>query len=308
MRLGAQEVTIVYRRSRKEMPANPWEIEEAELEGVKILFLSAPVRVLGRDGKVAGIECLKMKLGEPDASGRSRPVPIEGSNFTIETDMVISAIGQEPDIEPIRKEGIKHTHLNLLEVESATLQTNIDGVFAGGDAVSGPSTVVEAIAMGQRAAESIHLYLNGERLYKGFEEKSKPKAVKDLTGLSKQPRQKMPKIPLDARKGNNKEVELGFTEEMAVAEASRCLNCAGCCECFKCLLACEAKAINHEMVSEKEITLNVGAVVVAPGFELFNAENAGEYGFKRYDNVVTSLQFERILSASGPTSGIIERP
>lgn len=308
LRMGAQEVTIVYRRSRKEMPANPWEVEEAELEGVKIMFLSAPVRVLGRDGKVSAIECLKMRLGEPDASGRSRPVPIEGSNFTIETDMVISAIGQEPNIDTIKTQGIKHTHWNLLEVDSVTLQTNLEGVFAGGDAVSGPSTVVEAIAMGQRAAESIHLYLNGERLYKGFEEKSKPKAVKDLTGLPKEPRQKMPKIPLEARKGNNKEVELGFTEEMAVAEASRCLNCAGCCECLKCLLACEAKAINHEMVSEKEITLNVGAVVVAPGFELFQAENASEYGFGRYQNVLNSLQFERLLSASGPTMGKLTRP
>jgi len=308
LRMGALEVTIVYRRSRNEMPANSWEVEEAELEGVKILFLSAPVRVLGKDGKVAGIECLKMKLGEPDASGRSRPVPIEGSNFTLETDMIISAIGQEPEIELIKKQGINHTHWNLLEVDPTTLQTNIEGVFAGGDAVSGPSTVVEAIAMGQRASESIHLFLQAERLYKGYEEHTKLKAVKDLTGLAQSPRRKMPKLSLPARKENNKEVELGYTEEMAVAEAQRCLNCAGCCECLQCLLACEAKAINHEMVSEKEIKLNIGAVVVAPGFELFQAEQAGEYGFGRYPNVMTSLQFERLLSASGPTMGKLTRP
>jgi len=308
LRMGAQEVTIIYRRSRNEMPANSWEVEEAELEGVKILFLSAPVRVLEKDGKVHSIECLKMKLGEPDASGRSRPVPIEGSNFTLETDMIISAIGQEPETELIKKQGINHTHWNLLEVNPMTLQTNQDGVFAGGDAVSGPSTVVEAMAMGQKASESIHLFLQGERLYKGYEVHTKLKAVKDLTGLAQSPRRKMPKLPREARLGNNKEVELGFTEEMAIAEAQRCLNCAGCCECLQCLLACEAKAINHEMVSEKEIKLNVGAVIVAPGFDLFQAEQAGEYGFGRYPNVMTSLQFERLLSASGPTMGKLTRP
>ena len=308
LRMGAREVSIVYRRSRKEMPANSWEVEEAELEGVKILFLSAPVRILGKDGRVNAIECLKMKLGEPDASGRSRPVPIEGSNFTLETDMVISAIGQEPETDALKKQGLNCTHWNLLEVDSTTLQTNLEGVFAGGDAVSGPSTVVEAIAMGQRAAESIHLYLQGERFYKGYDERLKPKAVKDITGMSRIPRQKMPKISPEARRGNFKEVELGFTEEMAVAEAQRCLNCAGCCECLKCLLACEAKAINHEMTSEKEIKLNIGAIVLAPGFELFQAEQAGEYGFGRYQNVMTSLQFERLLSASGPTMGKLTRP
>jgi heterodisulfide reductase subunit A-like polyferredoxin len=333
-RLGAQEVNIVYNRSRKEMPAMPSEIEGALEEGVKIQFLSAPVRIMGKNGKVTGIECVRMELSKPDAVGRCRPVPVKDSEFTLEADTVISAFAQEPDFSFLPPEhGLEISRWNMLEVHPVTLQTSQTGIFAGGDAVSGPSTVVEAIGMGQRAAVFIHRYLQHMSLYEGIEEASHSleelfqqylkgedyspapeknrsvlKAVKDITGLPKQSRKKMPKLPVEQRKGNFKEVELGFTEEMAVEEARRCLNCAGCCECLLCVQACEAKAINHEMEQEKIEELNVGAVVASPGFELFNADHAKELGYGRYPDVLSSLQFERILSASGPYMGKVLRP
>lgn len=159
LRLGA-EVTVVYRRSRKEMPANPREVKEAEEEGVKFMFLTNPVKIIGKE-KVEEVELIKMKLGEPDASGRRRPIPIEGSEFRVKADNVILAIGQYCDEEFLRALGIEAKRGKAL-VDEITLQTNIPGVFAGGDLVLGPSTVIESIATGRRAAIMIDLYLKGK--------------------------------------------------------------------------------------------------------------------------------------------------
>ncbi|MDQ7779644.1 MAG: FAD-dependent oxidoreductase [Planctomycetota bacterium] len=306
-RLGASEVTIVYRRSRREMPASAWEIAEAEKEGIKIEFLAAPTKVFGANGKVTGIECVRMELGEPDASGRRRPTPVKGSEFTISADMVIPAISQTPDVGALGKEGIKTTKWGTLEVDSVTLESTIPGVFAGGDAVSGPATVIEAIEAGHRAAESIKRFLNGQDMTVDRDAPMWTKAKKEIEGLEKQPRLHMKTIPVEQRRGNFKEVELGYTEEEAVKEAQRCLACATCCECLYCVQACEAKAIQHEMPGEKIENLNVGAIVLAPGFELFNPDVKKELGYDRYPNVITSLEFERILSASGPFMGHIQR-
>jgi NADPH-dependent glutamate synthase beta subunit-like oxidoreductase len=140
------------------MSANPWEIKEAEDEGVKIEFLVAPKKVLGENGKVSGIECVRMQLGEPDESGRRRPIPIEGSAFTQKVDMVILAIGEAPDLEFLPKE-IELNEDGTISVNPITMETSVTGVFAGGDAVTGPATVIEAICAGKRAAESIENYL-----------------------------------------------------------------------------------------------------------------------------------------------------
>ncbi len=156
--LGAKEVTILYRRSREEMPANPWEIKESEDEGVKIEFLVAPKRVLGKNGKVTGIECVRMELGEPDESGRRSPIPIKGSEFEIETGTVIMAIGQLPNIGFL-PETVEITDRGTIAANPFTLETGSLGIFAGGDAVSGPSTLMKAIIAGKRAAISIDLYL-----------------------------------------------------------------------------------------------------------------------------------------------------
>jgi glutamate synthase (NADPH/NADH) small chain len=160
LRLGAKEVTILYRRSREEMPGSPWEIKEAEEEGVKIEFLVAPKRILGENGKVTGIECVRMELGEPDETGRRRPVPIQGSEFVIKTGTVIMAIGQFPNTAFL-PETVEITEKRTIAVDPFTLETSSLGIFAGGDAVSGSATLMEAIIAGKRAAISIDLYLRG---------------------------------------------------------------------------------------------------------------------------------------------------
>ena len=158
LKLGANEVIILYRRSREEMPANPWEIREAEVEGVKIEFLVAPKKILGENGKVSGIECIRMQLSEPDETGRRKPVPIEGSEFMQKADMVIFAIGETPDLEFLPTE-IELNDDGTIWVDPITKETSLKGVFAGGDAVTGPASVIEAILAGKCAAESIENYL-----------------------------------------------------------------------------------------------------------------------------------------------------
>ena len=160
LRLGSDEVTIAYRRSRKEMPANPWEVEEAIHEGVKIHYLAAPTRILGEKGKVKGMECIQMELGKPDSSGRRRPIPIKGSEFFVEADVIVPAISQEPDLDFLHEDhGLNISRWNSFDVNTATMETNRPGIYAGGDAVTGPSTVIEAIAAGHVAADAIDRYL-----------------------------------------------------------------------------------------------------------------------------------------------------
>ncbi len=162
LRSGAKEATILYRRSMEEMPANPYEIKEAEHEGVKISFLAAPKRILGKEGHVSGVECVKMQLGEPDETGRRTPKPIEGSEFTVLADSVILAIGEAPDISFLPKE-VEATENNTVAVEPFSVITSQPGVFAGGDCVSGPATVIEAIIAGKKAANCVDQYLRGEK-------------------------------------------------------------------------------------------------------------------------------------------------
>jgi homotetrameric NADPH-dependent glutamate synthase len=227
LRLGAKETFIVYRRSRQEMPARKEEAEAAEYEGVKIHYLAAPVKILGKNGKVAGIECTRMKLGAVDDSGRKRPVPVKGSEFIIDADMVILAIGEAPDLTLLPADSkFNITPRGTLEVAPGNLATNVPGVFAGGDAVTGPATVIEAIAAGRKGATFIDKYLRGESL--DYKEES-PLTVKiedeDVEGVRKQSRQTMPALPLNGRIRSFNEVELGLAKKAAVIEAGRCLQC-----------------------------------------------------------------------------------
>ncbi len=229
IRLGSNEAFILYRRSRDEMPASAKEIETTEEEGVKIHYLTAPVRIIGKDGKVSAIECARMELGESDESGRRKPVYVKGSEFSIEVDTIIAAIGQSPDLASVDSE-VQVNSRSTIQIDPLTLATNIEGVFAGGDAVSGPAQFVDAIAAGQRAAVSIERYLEGADLKKGrVEEKVDASQIRvELSGdLEMRERQVMPALPVSERVQNFKEVELGFTEEMAIAEAQRCMLCAG---------------------------------------------------------------------------------
>jgi NADPH-dependent glutamate synthase beta subunit-like oxidoreductase len=157
LRLGAKRVDLYYRRSRREMPAIPEEVDEAIREGVKIHLLTAPVRMIGRSGRVIGMECLRMRLGEPDEKGRRRPIPIQGSNFKVDAETIISAIGQTVDSKPLK--GLEINPDGTVRVDPETGQTSTKGVFAGGDMVTGPGWAIEAIAAGKKAARSIAAYL-----------------------------------------------------------------------------------------------------------------------------------------------------
>jgi len=303
LRVGAKEVTIVYRRSRAEMPAAATEVQEAEQEGVKLHILATPVRVLSQDGRLAGIGCIRMELGEPDASGRRRPIPVKGSEFTLDVDNVIMAVGQAIDKGGLPKE-LEYISWGTLAVDPVTLETNISGVFAGGDVVAGPADVIAAVAAGKEAAESIDRYLSGTDLREG-----RPKQitkVKEVSkeGMVKKTRATMPMLDVSKRERSFAEVELGFNEKTAIEEAKRCLNCSACSECLECVKACEAQAINHEMKDEI-IEVDVGSIIVATGFQQFDPSVIYQYGYGRYDNVITGLQFERMSNASGPTSGEI---
>jgi heterodisulfide reductase subunit A len=162
-RMGFDEVYILYRRTKKEMPANSWEIDAAEHEGVIIQYLAAPVEILGENGKVTGMKCIKMELGEPDASGRRRPVPMEGSEYVIDAQTIVPAISQGADLSFLPKEHtFELSRWNTFEIDEETGATNLPGVFAGGDVVTGPDIAIRAIAHGKRAAEGIHTYLRNK--------------------------------------------------------------------------------------------------------------------------------------------------
>ncbi len=309
LRLGAQEVTIVYRRSKAEMLAEPEEIEEAEAEGVKILFLAAPSRIVHEEGRLKGLECIRTRLTEPDSTGRRKPIPIEGSEFFVEADLIIPAIGQEPDLSFVQDGlGLEISKWNLLVVNPETLQTNVPWIFAGGDAVTGPATVIEAVAAGKRAAHYVAKFLRGEELPKEWveEKEAGEKWTEIPPDIEKKERLKVPTLPPQQRVKGFQEVRLQVDEEAAREEASRCLNCGVCCECFECVKACQAGAVDHQMVEERR-TLEVGAVILAPGFETVDPKKLRTYGYGRIKNVVTSKEFERILSASGPFQGHMVR-
>ncbi|MCP4681032.1 MAG: FAD-dependent oxidoreductase, partial [Desulfobacterales bacterium] len=171
LRLGAEEAHIVYRRSESEMPAEEEEVAEAEKEGIKFHYLTAPVNIVEKDGRVAGIECIKTRLTEPDSTGRRKPVPVEGSNYTIDADHIIPAIGQEPELDFLNNEtGVEISKWNLLKVNEETLQTSHAKIFAGGDVITGPATVIEAVEAGKRAAKYMAQYLEGKDLPKEWQD------------------------------------------------------------------------------------------------------------------------------------------
>jgi heterodisulfide reductase subunit A2 len=302
LRLGSQ-VIILYRRSRTEMPAAAYEVDAAEAEGVALNFLVAPVRVLEKDGCVSGVECIRMDLGEPDASGRRRPVPIEGSEFIVEVDSVIAAIGQSVESEGIGVE----TKWDRLVVDPVTLETSVPGVFAGGDAVLGAASVVEAVGAGIEAAESIHRYLRQMDLSTNRRTSwPKPMEIKVTPAnvVLRADRVKMEELPVADRISGFDEVERGYSPEQAMEEARRCLDCAICSECMQCVTVCERGAIHHDDQKE-QFSLHVAGVVVATGFDVFDAHRKPEFGYGVYPQVITTLEFERLASASGPTAGKI---
>ncbi|MBN2374768.1 MAG: FAD-dependent oxidoreductase [Sedimentisphaerales bacterium] len=307
LRLGADHVEMISLESRDEMPAYPEEIDATLHEGITIRNGWGPKGIVG-EAKVSGME-LKCCTRVFDEQGRFSPVYNENNTTTVEADQVYIAIGQMPDSRFVEHMGLE-TERGGFKVDAVTLETSENGIFAGGDIVSGPASVIEAVAAGNRGADSIERYLNDDDLCAPrFDDELKPipeDLLPEIKKQEKKPRVVPEELPVDQRIMNFDEVEGSCSEEAALAEAERCLNCALCSECGECAASCEQNAINYFM-KEKQIKLEVGSVILAPGFEEFAAETKGEFGFGRYPNVLTSVQFERMLSAAGPFEGHVVR-
>jgi len=308
LRVGAEEVEMFCLERREEMPSHEWEIEDALEEGVKINCSWGPKRFEGKGGKVIGV-CFKRCTEVFDAEGRFNPSYSEDETTSSSADTVIVAIGQAAELSFLgEKSSIETFRDSNIKADDLTLETNLSGIFAGGDGVTGPKSVVEAIFHGHEAALSIDRYLRGEDLREGrLREKEEPAPRPQDRVFELKPRQREKKLPVSERRGNWREITSGLTEEQAISEAKRCMNCGYCCECLQCVEVCKAEAIDYEM-EEKEVELNVGSIILAPGFDKFDPELRGEYGYGRMKNVVTSLEFERLLSASGPFQGHVRRP
>jgi heterodisulfide reductase subunit A-like polyferredoxin len=307
LRLGC-DVTVVYRRTRAEMPASELELRHAEEEGVKILELSTQKKIeTDSGGRVAGLLCVRNTLGDVDDSGRRRPAPVDGSDFVVEADCVIAAIGQRVDSESVTLGGLdKFNQLGNIDVDG-TLNTGIEGVFAGGDATRGPASVIEAIADGNRAAAAISNYL--EKKHEDIDPFILPQTpieLVDTRGAVTRPRAEMPTIDIELRRTTFREVETGYDETTAKAEARRCVGCSVCCECRMCEDACQSGAIRHGQL-EDIVEIDVSSVILATGAEI-NSAIPPEFGYERFGDVITSVEYERILSASGPFAGHVRRP
>jgi heterodisulfide reductase subunit A-like polyferredoxin len=317
VRLGAAEVHMACLESREAMPAHDWEIEACEAEGIQLYPSRSFKRIVeNEEGGIGGLECVNVTFMEFDSTGRLTLETEPRSEHIIPCDVVVFSIGQRAGLGFIPDSaGVGVTRQQTIAVNPNTMAATRPGVFAAGDATTGTAFVIEAVASGHQAADSIHRYLRGEEL----EPTLKPELpVVDLSRAEIQeridrgevevtPRVTMPELTVEERVASFAEVETGYTDELAQAEAARCLACGICSECLSCWYECQAGAVNHDMV-EQIRDIEVGAVVMAPGYEVFHAEQAQEYGWGRFPNVVTALQLERLMSASGPTHGHVLRP
>jgi heterodisulfide reductase subunit A2 len=305
-RKGAEEVTLVCLEKREEMPAWDYEIEDALEESIRIVNRLGPRKFLDTEGRLTGIE-FKRCTAVFDENGAFRPQYDEDDLTTMEADTVIVAIGQAADLSFSETENVAVTPRGGLEADPLTLETPVSGVFAGGDVLYGPKSVVEAVACGKEAAVSIDRYINGLDLRAG-REKDWPYEKPSTEGEPHMPRTSMRTLPVEEREGNFQEIALGFSEDETVKEADRCLKCGICSECYQCVKACLAGAVDHEQIPlEREI--RVGSLLLCPGADPFDPSPYGAlYPHQDHPNVLTSLEFERILSATGPTMGHLKRP
>ena len=366
VRLDATKVQAICLESRDQMPSHEWEIEDAEQEGVEILPARTTFEIVGEDGRVSGVRCAQIVFRGFSPDGRPDFDIIPGTESVLPADTVIFAIGQAVDLALVPPdESIEVTRRRTIGANPDTLTTSRPGVFAVGDAITGTTFAIDAVAAGHGAAQSIDRYLQAARSGDGgnggsgivdarshltpiappSEHRDDARSLREDErpwdkDLAPPPQPEMPIVELtakelaerrergeihgegrlpmpaltpeqrfhrDATTGEFVEVERGFTPELAAKEAARCLQCGLCSECLSCFYICQADAINHDQVAEEK-TLHVGSVVLAPGSSLYNPTQSPEWGYGRHANVVTALEFERMLSASGPTRGHITRP
>ncbi|UCG22626.1 MAG: FAD-dependent oxidoreductase, partial [Chloroflexota bacterium] len=307
-RLGS-EVYLAMDRPLGELPAYQWEVTAVSAEGIHLYERTTATRLLTEDGRVTGVEMAETAKGmTKDASGRRRPKIKPDTEFTLEVDTVIGTASQFSDLSFLAPQ------FEDLSVDRKTLSSDIPGLFVVGGRKTGASFIIEAVALGHKVARSIHHYLQDEPLPA---KEKKPPAVKLTRRQVLQrvqeghfkpgPRFEPALLTMEERVTGFREVVLGLTEQQARAEAARCLQCGICSECLACEYACGVDAIDHDMLA-REREIEAGAIILAPGFQAYNATLSEEYGYGRYPNVVTALQFERLLSASGPTMGHVCRP
>jgi len=222
---------------------------------------------------------------------------------TFEADVIVAAIGQKGELEFAKDQGVSLISPDRIEADPVTFQTPIPAVFAGGDVVYGPKSVVDAVQCGKEASESIHRFLNGNDL-KENREKDLAYYKPDISEVNNISRAFMPKQELEKRRNNFNETALGFNEKQIKSEVARCLECGGCAECDQCVDICEPKAIDHSMQAEN-IKIKVGSIIVATGFDLMDPSPIKQFGYGRFPNVFTSFEFERLSNATGPTGGKI---
>ncbi len=307
-RTGAENVTMICLEKRGEMPAWEHEIQDAIDEKIQIVNSFGPKSFFidKQSGRVSGIE-FKSCTAVFDENGRFNPAFDENACQPYFADTVIIAIGQSADLGFAASQDIAVSGRGGLTADPVTLQTPIEWVFAGGDALYGPKSVVEAVACGKEAAESIYRFINGKDLHEGREKtwdfarpEIPPETIEEI---------RMDRVPVkcldpESRKANFCEVYEGYTEDQARKEAARCLECGVCSECYECLKACQPNAINHEMQAEDR-EIKVGSIILATGFDLMDPAPLKQYGYGKYPNVFTSLEFERLNNATGPTGGQI---
>jgi heterodisulfide reductase subunit A len=306
-RLGAATVTVAYRRGRDEMPAHHVEADDAEREGVAFSLLVAPAEVLGdTSGAVSGLRCVRMRLGDPDASGRRRPEPIPGGELVLPCDLVIGAIGMSADTAAFAGQ-LPVDASGALRADPTTRRTDLPFVFAAGDAVNGATDITRAVGEGRRAAHMIDRWLTGGTL-DGFDDRLPVVDKQQVLARQKAFTLRPPQpdgTTLSGAPDDFREVEAPLTEAEALAAAGRCIDCAVCSGCSECVDACPVDGCIDLNARDSQREVRVGAVVVSTGFKLFPADLKPQYGFGQYKNVITGMQMDRLLAPTRPFNTIL---